>query len=147
MQTLLLVAVVLITLAVIVQAGVLAAMFLMSRKVVTKADELITDSKKLMAPLESVTGNLKSLSNDLAETGKMARAQVQQVQEMVGETRDTVRGQLYEVREKVIDTVDEARDVMMRPIRHYSAIAVGIAVGLRTFFSGRKETKPTDAAA
>jgi len=141
MQTLLLISVVLTGLAVITQAGVLVAMYLMSRRVADKAEALMADARKLMAPLESITSDLKMVSNDLAETGKMARQQVLNVQDMVTETRDNIRGQMFEVRERIIDTIDEARDVVMRPVRHYSAIATGIAEGIRTFFSaGRKPT-------
>ena len=144
MNTLLMVAVVLIALAVVAQAGVLVAMYLMSRRLATKAETLMDDSRKLMAPLESITGNLKTLSNDLAETGKIAREQVLHVQEVVTETQDAIRGQMFEVRERVLDTVDEARDVVMRPVRHYSAIACGIAVGLRTFFSRPRQQPSTE---
>src|SRR5215510_10629366 len=143
MQTLLLISVVLTGLAIITQAGVLVAMYLMSRRVASKAETLMADAQRLMTPLESITSDLKTVSNDLAETGKMARQQVLNVQDMVNETRDNIRGQMFEVRERIIDTVDEARDVVMRPIRHYSAIATGIAEGFRTFFSGRR--KPPSA--
>jgi hypothetical protein len=98
------------------------------------------DSRRLMAPLESITSNLTSVSNDLAETGKIAREQMVECQEFIGEARDTVRGQMFEVREMVLDTMDEARDTVMKPIRHYSAIANAVAVGVRTFFSRKRET-------
>ena len=98
------------------------------------------DSRRLMAPLESITSNLTSVSNDLAETGKIAREQMVQCQEFISETRDTIRGQMFEVREMVLDTVDEARDIVMKPLRHGSALASGVAVGVRTFFSRKKET-------
>ena len=143
METLLLVSVVLTCLAIITQAGVLVAMYLMSRRVASKAETLMADAQKLMTPLESITRDLKTVSNDLSETGKMARQQVLNVQDMLNETCDNIRGQLFEVRERLIDTIDEARDVVMRPVRHYSAIATGIAEGVRTFFSGRR--KPTSA--
>jgi hypothetical protein len=139
MQTLLIVAVVVIALAVITQAGVLLAMYLLSRRVTEKVEVLIDDSQKLMAPLESITNNLNSVSNDLAQTGELAREQVLHVQEIITETRTSIRAQLLEVRERVLTTVDEARDTVMRPIRHYSAIASALAEGIRTFFRGRKE--------
>jgi hypothetical protein len=141
METLLMAAVVLIALSVIVQAGVLVAMYLMSRKMADKADVLMTDARRLMGPLESVTSDLKSISNDLSETGKIARAQMQEMHGMITETRDNIRGQMFEIRERLLDTVDEARDLVMRPLRHYSAVAAGISTGVRTFFS-RKRREP-----
>lgn len=139
MQTLLIVAVVVISLAVITQAGVLVAMYLLSRRVTDRVQVLIDETQRLMTPLESITDNLKAVSNDLAQTGDLAREQVLHIQGIIAETRANIRTQLVDVRERVLDTVDEARVVVMRPIRQYSAIAGAIAEGVRTFFSGRKE--------
>jgi hypothetical protein len=139
MQTLLIVAVIVISLAVITQAGVLLAMYLLSRRVTDKVQGLIDETQKLMTPLESITINLKAVSNDLAETGELAREQVLQIQGIIAETRTNIRTQLMDVRERVLDTVDEAREVVMRPIREYAAIANAIAEGVRTFFRGKKE--------
>jgi hypothetical protein len=91
-----------------------------------------------MAPLETITGNLKTVSDDLTVTGKMAREQMIHAQGFMNETQQNIRSQIVELRELVLDTVEEARGVVMQPIRQYSAIASAIAVGVRTFF-GRKE--------
>ena len=139
MQTLLIVAIVVIALAVITQAGVLTAMYLLSRRVTEKVEGLIDESEKLMAPLESITSNLKAVSNDLAQTGELAREQVLHIQSLISETGTTIRTQLSEVSGRILDTVDEARELVMRPVRQYSAIAAGLAEGIRTFFGGRKQ--------
>src|SRR5205085_9335310 len=139
MQTLLIVAIVIIALAVITQAGALVAMYLLSRRVTDKVQGLIDESQKLMAPLESITNDLKAVSNDLAQTGELAREQIVQIQGMIAETRTNIRIQLMDVRERVLNTVDEARETVMRPIRQYAAIANAVAEGVRTFFRGRKD--------
>jgi len=144
MQTLLIVAVVVIALAIITQAGVLIAMYLLSRRGTDKVQGLMDESRKLMAPLESITNNLKAVSDDLAETSALARQQILHVQGMINETRDNVRIQLTDVRERVLSTVDEARETVMRPIRQYSAIAMAIAEGIRTFFRGKKPERPAE---
>jgi predicted nucleic acid-binding Zn-ribbon protein len=142
METLLMVAVVLTALAIIAQAGILIAMYLMSRRLATKAETLMNESQKLMAPLETITSNLKSVSNDLTHTSKMAREQMLQVQGLVSETHQNVRNQIAEIRELVLDTVDEARTVVMKPVREYSAIASGIAEGVRTLFGRKQKAEP-----
>src|ERR1051325_1915613 len=103
MQTLLIVAVVVISLAVITQAGVLLAMYLLSRRVTDKVQGLIDETQKLMTPLES-------LSNDLGQTSELAREQVLHIQGIIAETGTNIRSQLLDVRERVMDTVDEARE-------------------------------------
>ena len=138
------VAIVLTTLAVIAQAGVLIGMYMTSRRLTSKAETLMDDSRRMMAPMETVTSNLKTVSDDLAQAGKIAREQAVHAQQIVTETHDNIRGQLFEVRERIVDTVDEARDVIMRPIRQYSAIASGVAEGLRTFFAPRRKTETAE---
>jgi hypothetical protein len=73
MDTLLVIAVVLITLAILVQAGVLTAMYLMSRKLADNVNDLLNDSRKLMTPLESAADNLKTASEDVVELERSAR--------------------------------------------------------------------------
>ena len=141
METLLIVAVVLIALAVLAQAGVLIAMYLMSRRIAGKAEMLMDDSRRLMAPLESITNNLKTVATDLSETGKIARAQAMHVQEIVTESHQRIREQIAEVRGVVKGTVQEARAIVLRPIRHYSAIAIGVSEGIRTFFRRKPKTE------
>ena len=138
METLLVVAVILTALAIIVQAAVLVSMYLMSRRLSNKADVLMTAGQRLMPHVETITNNLKSASNDLAESGKIAREQPLHVQRLVTETHQSIRDQIVEVRERVLEAVDEARTVVMPPLRQYSSLATAIAVGVRTFFKGRK---------
>ena len=92
-----------------------------------------------MTPLESITNNLKAVSEDLTQTGELAREQVLHIQAIIAETRTNIRTQLVDVRDRVTSTVDEARELVMRPIRQYSAIASAIAEGVRTFFKGKQE--------
>ncbi|HYR84428.1 MAG TPA: hypothetical protein VE422_10155 [Terriglobia bacterium] len=98
METLLVVAVVLISLAIIVQAGVLVAMYLMGRSLADNVNDLMNDSRKLIPPLECAANNLKAASDDLLNAEKTARR------------------------------------ALMRPVRQCSAIAAGVAKGLRTLF-------------
>ena len=136
METLLMVAVVVITLAVVVQTGVLLAMYLLARRISGKVEVLMDETRKLIPPLESIAHTLKAVADDLQQTAQIARDQVLHVQAIINETRENVRTQVRHVRERVLNTVDEARETVMRPIRQYSAIALGIAEGVRAFFSG-----------
>lgn len=119
METLLIVAIVVIALAIVAQAGVLIAMYLMSRKLSGKAETLMSDGKHVMAPLETVSCNLKTISDDMTVTGKIAR-------------------------QRVLSTVEDGRDMIMAPLREYRAIGLGIAAAVRTLFFGpREETEIT----
>jgi len=132
MDTLLMVAVVLIALAIIVQAGVLLGMYRLSRKLTDGVEALMTESQTLMAPLEAISSNLKTTSEDLSAVGKMVRSE-----------SETLRNEIADVKERIISGVGEARETVMKPVREWSAIAQGIAVGLRVLF-GRTSPVPEE---
>ena len=145
------VAVVLIALAVIVQAGVLVGMYLMSRRLTDKVNGLIDDSRTLTGPLQTVTINLKTASAELTEVGKIARDQAHGIEQTLNETRETIRVEVKALGERIVDTVESAQQTMMAPVQHWSAVALGVAEGLRTFFRRTPEepvvVKPETPAA
>ena len=141
MDTLLMVAVVLIAVAIIVQAGVLVSMYLMSRRVTSNVESLMADTRQLMTPLEAVTSNLKTVSEDLTEVGKTARLQVQRIESLLNEARETLYLQMTDVKDQVTDSIQEARTIVMRPIRQWSAIISGVAEGVRTFLGRKSEAR------
>src|SRR5262249_22750337 len=127
MNTLLMVAVVLIALAIIAQAGVLVAMYLISRRVTEKVNGLIDDSRTLIGPLQTVTTNLKTTSDQLAEAGKIARDQAHAVEHTMNETRETIRVEIQDLRNRIVDIVENARHTILRPVHQWSAVATGVA--------------------
>jgi hypothetical protein len=112
MDIVLMTAVVLITLAVVAQACVLIAMYLMSRRVAAKAEALMEESRKLMAPVEAIASNLKTVSDDLTQAGKIVHEEAVHV-----------------------------RNIVTRPIREYSAVTAGIAAAVRSYFSRKKQSR------
>jgi len=139
MDTLLMVAVVLIALAIIVQAGVLVGMYLMSRRLTDKVNGLLDDSRTFIGPLQTVTTNLKTTSAELAEAGKIARDQAHAIEHTLNETRETIRVEVEDLRDRIVDSVETARATIMRPVHQWSAVASGVAEGLRHFFKRAPE--------
>ncbi len=120
MEILLTIAVVVTALAIIAQAGLLLAMYLLSRRLTDKADLIMNESRGVITPLQSITDNLKDASNHVAESGRVAHAQMLHIQDMVNETHENIRGQM----------------------RQYGALTNAVAEGLRTLFKGRKTEGP-----
>jgi hypothetical protein len=143
MDTLLMVAVVLIALAIIVQAGVLVGMYLISRRLTDKVNGLLDESRTLVGPLQTVTTNLKTASAEVAEAGKIARDQAHAIEHTLNETRETIRLEVEDLRDRIVDTVETARATIMRPVQQWSAVAMGIAEGFRYFFR-RAPEEPVD---
>jgi hypothetical protein len=138
MEILLTVAVVVTALAIIVQAGALAGMYLMSRRLTNEVNSLVQDSRRLMTPLETVANNLKASSDDVVDMSKLTREEIRHLQQVTAETAESLRAEINDVRIRVNETVDEARNTVMSPLREWSAIARGLAEGLRVFFRRRR---------
>src|SRR5436190_23288199 len=139
MDKLLMVAVVLIALAIIVQAGALVGMYLMSRRLADKVNGLIDDSRTFIGPLQTITINLKTAAAELAEVGKIAREQAHGIEQTLNQTRETIRLEVEDLRDRIVETVEIARTTIMRPVRQWSAVASGVAEGLRCFFRKKSE--------
>jgi hypothetical protein len=136
MDTLLVVAIVVTALAILVQAGVLVAMYLTSRRIAARVERLIHESQHVVAPMETVTQNLKSMSADFADLGKVARHQVVQVDSMMTETREALARITADIRTQVGAGIGRIEATVMRPVNEWAAIAAGVTAGVRAFFGG-----------
>ena len=137
METLLVVAIIVTAAAVLVQAGVLLAMYLITKRVSDNVNGLVSEAYKLTAPLERVATNFRAASEDFVEIGKDAREEFVRLEGLLQETQSTIRDEIHEIRDRVNATVDELQHTVMRPVREWSAIATGVSVGIRSFFNRR----------
>jgi methyl-accepting chemotaxis protein len=139
-------------LAVLVQAGILVSLYILSRRVAGQVELTLAQLRELMPPLKTVTENLKTVSEDVVEIGGAAREQFHRVEEMVGETGQTLQSQLEkvdnmsrEVTERVNETVDVVQDSIIRPVREIGALARGLTMGLEVLLN-RKNRSTVDKA-
>ncbi len=145
METLLVAAIIMISLSIIVQAGVLLAMYLKARKLSNQVSELVADSRKLVPPLETAAANLKTVSGDFREIGKAAREQIEEMQFLVMETRDAATAEIENLRCRFHEILDETSGTLLAPLRQWNAVVSGVKEGLRVFFRrGTKRTGPAD---
>ena len=134
METLLIVAIVVTALSVVVQAGALLGMYLLSRRTAEKVNNLVEESHKLMGPLESVATNFKSTSNVLVDVSKDARAEMNHIRAVATETSESIRSEIQELRDRVNETASELQSTVLRPVREWSAIAIGVTTGFKSLF-------------
>ena len=139
MQVLLIVAIVVIALSIIAQAVVLVGMYLMSRRVVDTVNSLVSETKKAMAPLETITSNLRAASEELSSIGRAAHNQVLLAEKEFNATRESLRAGVEDIKVRVVDGVEQARQTILLPLHEWSAIATAIGVGIRTLFRGKPE--------
>ena len=152
MEGLLTLFVALTAIAVMTQAGVLFAIYLMSRRLSEQVDRFMKDTREMMVPMRTIAENLRTASANFVEIGLSAREQFRRVEGMVTDTGDVLHTQLERLDKVTRDVVDRinataevVQDSVVRPVREVSAIAKGLGRGFEALFS-RRQRRPVDQA-
>jgi hypothetical protein len=138
--------------AVLLQAGVLLALYLAFRKSSARIEAIATEVKDKVLPtvaqaealLAEVRPKLQLIADNLQETSIMVHEQVQRVDATVNDTVDRARLQIIRADELVsrtLDRVEQTSELVHRtvtsPVRRLSGLMQGITVGLEFLFGGR----------
>jgi hypothetical protein len=144
--------------AVIIQAGILVALFFAVRKTSGRVEALATEVKaKALPTMETAQAMLVELRprvNDIVanvdQSARMARAQMERLDATVSDVVDRARLQVIRADELVnrtLDRVEETGDMVHRtvvsPIRQVAGILQGLTAGLE-FFISRKRRQSRD---
>ena len=138
--------------AIITQAGVLIAIYLMSKRLSDQVERFMRDTREMMLPVRSIAENLRVASANLVEIGLSARDQFRRVEAMVTDTGEALHVQLARfdrVSRDVIDRINETaeivQDSVVRPAREVAALAKGLSRGFGAFLF-RKSRSTVDQA-
>jgi methyl-accepting chemotaxis protein len=138
--------------AVLLQACVLAAMYLAMRKSSERMEALAAEVKaKLLPTVEQAQSmmielrpKLQVIADNLEETTSSVRSQVQRVDATVSDVVDRARLQVIRADElltRTLDRVEQTSDMVHKtvisPVRQFSGLMQGLTVGLEFLFSGR----------
>jgi hypothetical protein len=133
--------------AIITQAGVLIAIYLMSKRLSEQVERFMGETRELMLPIRSIAENLRVASANLVEIGLSARDQFRRVEAMVTDTGEALHIQLARfdrVSKDVIDRVNETaeivQDSVVRPAREIAALAKGLSRGFGAFLFRRSRS-------
>jgi len=144
--------------AVIIQAGILVALFLVVRKTTGRVEALATEVKtKALPTMETAQAMLVELRpkvneivTNVDQSARMARAQMERLDATVSDVVDRARLQVIRADELVnrtLDRVEETSDMVHRtvvsPIRQVAGVMQGLSAGLE-FFLGRKRRQSRD---
>ena len=139
-------------LAVLLQAGVLLAMYLAMRKSGERMEALATEIKTKVLPtveqaealIIDVRPKLQIIAENLQDSTTLMRAQVQRVDATVNDTIDRARLQIIradELLSRTLDRVEQTSDMVhqtvISPVRQLAGLMQGITVGLEFLFGGR----------
>jgi methyl-accepting chemotaxis protein len=138
--------------AVVLQAGILVALYLSVRKSSARMEALAVEVKtKALPALETAQAILTELrpkltviADNLTETTHSVRAQVERVDATVNDAVDRVRLQIIrgdELLTRTLDRVEETSDMVHKtvvsPVRQFSGLIQGVTSGLEFLLGNR----------
>lgn len=139
--------------AVLLQAGILAAMFFTMRKSAARMEALATEVKTKVLPtveqaqvlLTDIRPKLQVIAENLSEATTTLRAQVKRADATVSDVIDRSRLQIIRADElltRTMDRVEQTTDMVHKtvvsPVRQFSGLMQGITVGLEFLFRNRE---------
>jgi cellulose biosynthesis protein BcsQ len=149
--------------AVLIQAGVLVALFVSVRKTSARMEAIVTDLHKKTAPiLESTQAivvdsrpKVEAITDNLLAASTSIRSQVERLDATVSDAVDRTRLQIIRADDLVtrtMDRVEETTEVVHRsvisPVRQMAGIVTGLTTGIGAFFGRRggaeREDSPQD---
>jgi hypothetical protein len=138
--------------AVLLQAGVLLAMYITMRESGARMEALAAEVKTKIMPAAAqaqeifaeLRPKLQVIADNLQETTTALRDQVLRVDAAVSDTVDRARLQVIRADEllgRTLDRVEQTSELVHKtvisPVRQVSGLMQGITVGLEFLFSGR----------
>lgn len=139
-------------LAVMLQAGILLAMYLAMRKSTMLMESMAAEVKTKVLPtisqaetlMTDIRPKLEVIAENLQESTTVLREQVQRMDATVKDAVD--RGRLQIIRadelltrtlDRVEQTTDMVHNTVISPVRQLSGLIQGLTVGLEFLFGGR----------
>jgi hypothetical protein len=138
--------------AVVLQAGILAAMYLALRKSSARMEALAVEIRtKALPTLETAQAMLAELRpkltvivDNLTETTSSVRSQVQRVDATVNDVVDRARLQIIrgdELLSRTLDRVEETSDMVhntvVSPVRQFAGLIQGVTAGIEFLLGNR----------
>lgn len=139
--------------AVLLQAGILVAMFVAVRKTSAKVELLTEEVKTKVLPtaelahsmMSDMRPKIETLVDNVSVSTTMMRTQLERIDATLTDIVDRTRLQVIRADEFVTNTMDkleETRETLQRtvvsPVRYLSGLMHGVTVGLETLFSRQR---------
>src|SRR5271154_1498689 len=159
MQTTMIVFIIVAMIALIVQVGILAALFVQMRRTTENVNKLVTDLHTRVGPiltraqilLDDTQPKISTMVADAAHIVYLTRGQAQKMDRVLTDATDRLRGQLNHLDriltgalEAVEDAGTQFRSTVWKPMQKASALLQGIKVGLDLLRSRRASKNPDE---
>jgi len=142
--------------AVMIQAGILVAMYLAVRQTSARMEALASEVKTKVLPtaelvqsmLVEFRPSLQALVTNVAESSSMIHAQLERLDATLSDVIDRSRLQVIRADELVsrtLDRVEKTTDIVEKtvvsPVRQLAGIVQGVTTGLEFLFGGRRRSR------
>jgi len=150
-------------LAILLQAGILFALYLTVRKTTTRMEALAGEFKTKTLPtvetaqamlvdlrpkIDQIVGNVTNIAGTAEDSANMVRSQMARIDETMNDVLD--RARLHVIRaddlvgrtlDKVEDTSEKVHRTVLSPIRQVSGLMQGLSAGVETFLGQRRRPR------
>jgi hypothetical protein len=142
--------------AVVIQAGILVAMYLAVRQSTARLEALASEVRTKVLPTAEVAQSMltelrpkmETLVDNASESSTIVRNQLERVDAAVTDVIDRARLQVIRADELVgrtLDRVEQTTDLMHKtvvsPVRQVSGVFQGVVAGLEFFFGGKRRPR------
>lgn len=139
--------------AVVIQAGILVALYVAVRKTTSRMETLATEVTAKVMPtvdtaqsmLVEVRPKIDTITSNVTETSTVVRAQIERLDATVTDIVDRTRLQVIradELLNRTMDRIEETSDVVHRtvisPVRQLSGLVQGLTAGLEFLIGGKR---------
>jgi hypothetical protein len=142
--------------AVVIQAGILVAMYMAVRQTTARTEALASEVRSKVLPtvelaqsmLADLRPKVESIVDNFNESSVMARHQMERLDATMSDLLDRARLQVIRADElvgKALDRVEETGELVSKtvvsPVRQVSGVLQGLTAGLEFFFSGKRKSR------
>jgi hypothetical protein len=139
--------------AVVIQAGILVALFVAVRKSSSRMEALATEVKTKVMPtadtahamLVELRPKIDTIATNVSETTRVVRGQIERLDATIGDVVDRTRLQVIradELLKRTMDRIEQTSNVVYRtvvsPVRQLSGLVQGVTVGLEFLMGGKR---------
>lgn len=148
--------------AVVIQAGILVAMYLAVRQSGARMEALASEVRTKVLPtaelaqsmLAEARPKLETIITNLSDSSTILRAQLERLDATVSDVVDRARLQVIRADELVgrtLDRVEQTTDLVHKtvvsPVRQVSGVVQGVMAGLEFFFGGNRRQRESSPVA
>jgi hypothetical protein len=139
------------TVAIVIQTGLLFAMYRTSRSMKDQISNLITRIEPMIETGQSLLTETRTqvaeISGQARELMEISRKQLVRVDDLFGEATARTRAQMDRIEMVIDDTVNRFQETttllqngILRPLKQVNALSIGIRAALSVLLGGRRAT-------